>query len=210
MSNAGSFTLGGSSLESITPRQFGYWSVRWAHDNTLGQLETLLNKKNNVFPFVNSIREIQFPAYLQFLALHAASYWTYAVLVLVVEVPAIHEMGIGMDDALKEIGDPDGKPFSEDLKSLFKKSFATYYKSITDDFRAGSDPRVYDPDINNVAKIAVHIFSQFYPDLKITSANADDDAQVNIDRHFLGNMVADVTPSLYKILRDDIGLGYRR
>lgn len=204
------FMLRDAGDETMTPQQFGYWSVSWAHDNAIAELNSLLgNQKNRAFEFVNSIRKIQFPAYLQFLSLCTASYWAYAVLILRVPAPLIKGMGLGMDDALKNLGNSDGKPLDEDLKMIIKKSFGAYYSAITSDFHNPRDPRAVNLDVNDVAKNGVHNFSQFYPVLQKKGTNPASDAQVAVEQVFLSHLIADIPHNLFLALKNDLGLTFR-
>ena len=100
------FTFRDKQDETLTAKQFGYWSISWAHENAIEELNSLLQKTE--YRIVDSISRMQFPAYLQFLSLYVATYWTYAFLILHVPISLLKEMQIGMEDGLNTLGDSEG------------------------------------------------------------------------------------------------------
>lgn len=202
----GNFVLSGTD-ETITPKQYGYLSIRWAHDNATNVIkQSLQNSALDDWTFARSIRENEFPAHLQFIALHAAAYWVYATAVLHISAEVIKEMGKGFEDGIRDMRTPKGEPYGEDLTAIFKRSFGAYYKSMSADFMADVDPDVFNPDVNEVAKSAVHIFAQFYPALAKTGSDEIADAQIEVERMFFSNMIADMAVNLLMVLKKELGL----
>jgi hypothetical protein len=210
--SSGLFTIRAGGNESMTPAQYGYWAVRWAHDNATGTLNDLLkNKKHSDFNFVRAIRQTQFPAYLQFLALYVAAYWVYAASFLGVQVATINEMAQGMNDGLKDLRNSKEAAYGEEIINIFKMSFGAYYKSMRMDSSdvSEADPMAVNLSINNVTKSALHNFAQFYPSLNVSGIDTQSDAQIEIDRLFFSNFIADIPTSLFLSLKDKIGLTFR-
>ena len=205
----GNFFLRSSGNEAISPSQYGYWSVRWSADNASGVIEDMFRKNPNTHAtFARCFQENEFPAHMQFMALHTAAYWAYATFVLGVSAEVVEKMKTGLEDGLKDLLTPKGEPYSKDLLELFKASFSQYYKSMQTDFTSDADPRAFNPDVNELAKCALGIFSKLYPKLNKSGTDELADAQLVIERMSFCHMVADLPMDLFKALKENLGLGF--
>ena len=206
--NSGSFVLRGGNNEVISPAQFGYWSVRWSIDNTSGTEEEISNQSNTHPRFSKCIVENEFIARLQFMALYTAAYWAYAVLILGVPITVVKQMEVGLGDAIKGLTTPKGEPYRKEFVDLFSASFSRYYEAMQTDIRSDSDPNVYNPHVNELAKCAVTMFSKLFPQLNKTGTDQLADAQFEVELMSFRHLVADIPIDLFRALKEVLRLEF--
>ncbi len=188
--NVGYFNFPAIGNEQIPPAHFGYWSVRWSDELASKSLEELSGGSLEGC----SIYMGSYLTKLQLLALYTASYWAYAVYILGVPSECVDQMKIGLTDSIKEYSNPDGGQISENFIELFHSFFKRSFKSIGDDINDTSDPEVFNPDINNVAK-SFNEAIEFYN-------FRDGRIMPELEKTYIGHIVANIPLSLFEALKE--------
>jgi hypothetical protein len=197
----GYFEVGGASGDRLSPQQYGYWLLRWSHDNTSGVLEDLKSQTFKDSAYAAAFRGNAFWAYLQFLALHAACYWYYASEVLGVPEEAQHQMKVGLDDAVKDMRNPGGQSLSDFEENYLRSSISAYFQAnaAEHDYARKADPRVFRPDASELSKKFFEIIAPAYPQVKPVSP---------VDQFLLGHHIAVIPGALFSALKNEIKVAY--
>lgn len=197
----GYFQVGGVSGDRLSPQQYGYWLLRWSHDNASGVLEDLKNHNFKDSAYAAAFRSNVFWAYLQFVALHAACYWYYASEVLSVPAEAQHQMKAGLDDAIKDMRNPAGQSLSDFEQKYLRNSISAYFQANIDEYvyATQADPKAFRPDASELSKKFFEIIAPAYPQVKSVSP---------VDQILLGHHIAVIPTSLFSTLKNEIKVAY--
>lgn len=184
----------------MSPRQYGYWLLRWSHDGAIGSLEELKEKQFELSPFARLFCKIPVWAYIELMAVYAASYWFYASNFLHVNA-AQSEMKMGLDDGIKGMRLDNGDCLSNFQEQYLRASIGKFFSSILEDNIASThgDPYVYKADASAVASKFFELTLPLYPEMKSISA---------ADHLLIGHFVSDIPVLLFKTLQKDIGISY--
>ena len=196
----GYFLISSDGGERLSPAQYGYWLVRWSHDNAIGSLEELKGKNFAQSPLAKAINVASFWAYIQLLAIYIASYWFYASEFLHVNEDQ-SEMKVGLDDGIKDLRQGNGEYLSSFQEKYLRGSISAYLNANIEDIVASrrDDPRIFKPDASVLARKFFEITVPLYPDIKNASIT---------DQMLIGHFVADMPVYLYKALQEDIRISY--
>ena len=139
-------------------------------------------------------------AYIEFMAVYAASYWFYATEFLHVD-EAQNEMKMGLDDGIKGLRLDNGDSFSSFQEKYLRASIGKFFSAILEDYIASrhDDPYVYKADTSAVASKFFELTLPLYPEMKNISA---------ADHLLIGHFVSDIPVLLFKTLQKDIGISY--
>jgi hypothetical protein len=190
-----------STGEKMNPAEYGYWTVKWAHDGAIGSLEQLKGPEYDWSSLVKAIRITNFPVYLQLISIYIAAYWCYATEILHIPSHVPIEMKRGLDDGIKQLKQGNGNPLNEEQVKYLRGSISVYLNAGLEDLTNSqiADPNIYNPDISVVAKKHIEIISKFYSKNEVLN---------ELDRMAIGHFVADIPINLYRTLQSDIRLTF--
>ncbi len=196
----GHFLVGSDGGERLSPAQYGYWLVKWSHDNAIESLEELKSKTFARSPLARAINAANFWAYIQLLAIFIATYWFYASEYLHV-VEDQSEMKIGLDDAIKELRLSNGERYSGFQEKYLRGSISAYVNANYEDIVASQkdDPSIFKPDASVLSRKFFELIGPPYPNIKSLTA---------ADQLLIGHFVADLPVYLCKALREEIRISY--
>lgn len=199
--HTGHFLLGKEKLEQLSPKHYGYWLIRWSNDNAVATLNQIVSQELNPSTYSTAFKKSEYYASLQLIALYAACYWVFAVAILTVPTDANEEMKHGLDDGINDLRNPLETELSSSEESYFRTSFRLYIQAILDEkeHASTSDPSVIRPEVSLVSQAFFEQISIAYSDLRSTSF---------LDRSLLAHQIAEIPPSIFAALQDEIVLTY--
>lgn len=175
--------------------------LRWSHDNASGVLEDLKSQTFKDSAYAAAFRGNEFWAYLQFVALHSACYWYYASWILGVPAEAQHEMKVGLDDAVKDMRNPEGRSLADFEEKYLRGSISAYFQANVDEdaYAKKADPKAFRPDASELSKKFFEIIASAYPQVKSVSP---------VDQILLAHHIAEIPVALFSALKNEIKIAY--
>ncbi|WP_146218705.1 hypothetical protein [Halomonas sp. LBP4] len=198
----GMFVFGNLSGVQMTPSQFGQAIIEWAHQSSKSTLATIVDSPDSSL-LMMKIREAPFQVELQLIALDVATYMTYASDVLRIPNQAAVELKHGMEEGLRRMRDPQGKPFDSALHEMFSISLNAYMKAVREEFKnsSTSDPLVVNPKGGLPSQVFFHITRQAY---FMRNESIDPATQF-----LVGNIIDNLVTISMSSLKDDLGVCYK-
>ena len=170
-------------------------------------IEELKKKECRSNGLISKARSNPFAAELQYLAVYVAAYLFYAIQICQAPDTVNNDLRKGVDDGIKDLRNPDGEPYEEELVKFFMSSFALYFKAQQKDIE--SDPHIFNIDGSNVAKDFVEMLSRSYQ-YKPDAQDAQELFEVlTVLNAGLSKSVIAIYMTLYMTLKEEYGLVYK-
>lgn len=194
-SSPGVFIIKSRNDSSLSITEYGQAVTDWACDDFPSSMRAILKSPDQSL-LMERIRESPFSLELQLIALHSAIYWVYALSVCKAPVSITDDLKKGLEIGLTKLRDSYGEPFDQGLKEFFLVTFKSYLSAQTmciDD---------YEEYYDLVSVSFIHKLSQVY------QVNPE---QIDITtRTYLGGIVDTLTPEYLTMLKDDLGISFRK
>ena len=201
------FVFRSAGDKTMTPYEYGYWSVQWAFDIALGEITDLADPKYGQMLVVKKILEKPFPALFQLATLHTSAYWFYAWGILW-ETPTyvVPQIKSGTADGILNYLNR-----LEDVSISAKKDLVETYYSLchfyleahgNDHFELKKrEPGIFYPDPSSAARKFFDTCCKCYLE----------DAQLptEAEKYFLTFIFIDAgIPRFYEAQQNDIGISF--
>jgi len=199
----GKFVFTKNGNDSISPAHYGYYSVRWAFDQTQASLDGLLKIECSKNSLISKINFSQFPAELQYMALYVAAYLTYASYFCNAPTAISDDMKRGIDDGIKDLRMPTGVPYDKELIDFFKGAIGLYYQAQMNDLARNETDNTFNMQGCDAAKDFVEMLCRSY------SHSVNDAVDLLEVITNLNNVIGISVMNTYEVVQKHYGLVYR-
>lgn len=186
-----------SNNRVLSAKEYGYWSLRWSHDNAEQAIKDLGSIAFKDLPIVSQAQKDPFWLQFHLIALYTASYWMFAstfphlkkTISTETYTATLASMKVGLTDGIRDLRQYDGQPYSKELSSLFMDAFGTFHTTVRDDLvgATGADSNVVNVNLSRTSSEFINGLARFY---KINLTEIDILSELT-----LANFIDDIAPN---------------